>query len=67
MKLPASEYRDTVLWSAVQAILTELTTTGEVAIHTAPDYAIAYICHELVARKAIAEAALAPRRPAKES
>lgn len=66
MRQPASEYRDSVLWSTVQAILADLTTTGEIAINTAPDYVIAYVCRELVAKKAIAEAALRTRPEADE-
>lgn len=66
MKQPASEYRDSVVWSALQRILADLTTTGEIAINTAPDYVVAYVCRELVARKAVTEAALRPRREANE-
>jgi hypothetical protein len=61
MKQPASEYRGSMLWSTVQAIMADLSATGEIAINTAPDYVIAYVCRELVAKKAIAEAALRPR------
>jgi hypothetical protein len=67
MKQPVSEYRDSVLWSALQAILADLTTTGEIAINTAPDYVVAHVCRELVARKAVSEDALRPRRQGKES
>ena len=67
MTQPASEYRGTVLWSALQAIVTELAATGEVAINTGPDYVIAYLCHELVARKVVTEAALQPRRGSERS
>jgi len=56
-----------MLWSAVQAIVAELTSTGEIAVKTAPDYVIAYICHELVAKKAVTEAALSVRRAVGES
>ena len=66
MKQPESEYRDSVLWSSLHAIIAELTATGEIAINTAPDYVVAYVCRELVATKAIAEAALRPRREATE-
>ena len=67
MKQPASKYRDSMLWSALEGILADLTTTREIAINTAPDYVIAYICNELVAKKAVTEAALSPRRAASES
>ena len=67
MKQPASEYRDSILWSALQSILTDLTTSGEIAINTAPDYVIAFICRELVAKNAITNAALSTRRAANES
>jgi hypothetical protein len=67
MKQPASEYRDSMLWSALQSILTELTTSGEIAINTAPDYVIAFICRELVAKNAVTDAALTTRRPANGS
>ena len=66
MKQPASEYRDSILWSALRAILADLTTSGEIAVNTAPDYVIAYICRELVAKKAVTEAALSIRRAASE-
>ena len=62
MKQPASEYRDSMLWFALQAIVTDLTTTGEIAINTAPDYVIAYVCRELVAKKMVSETGLRPRR-----
>jgi hypothetical protein len=62
MKQPASEYRDSILWFALQGIVADLTTTGEIAINTAPDYVIAYLCQELVAKKMVSEAALRSRR-----
>jgi len=62
MKQPGSEYRDSMLWSALQAIVSDLTTTGEIGIHTAPDYVIAYLCRELVAKKMVSEGALRSRR-----
>jgi hypothetical protein len=67
MKQPASEHRDSVLWSALDRILTDLTASGEIAVNTAPDYVIAYICRELVAKNAITDAALSTRRAASES
>jgi hypothetical protein len=58
MKQPASEYRDSMLWSAVDAMLGELVASGELAINTAPDYVVAHVSRELVAKKLIAEGAL---------
>jgi hypothetical protein len=66
MKQPASEYRDSILWFAVQGIVEDLTTSGEIAINTAPDYVIAYLCRELAAKKMVSESALRPRRGAEE-
>ena len=66
MTKSTSEYRGSVLWSALTTILAELTTSGEVAINTAPDYVIEHLCRELVAKKTITEAALGPRRGAGE-
>ncbi len=51
-------HRETQLWSAVEAALSELIATREVSINTAPDYVIAYLCQELVAKKLVVEAAL---------
>jgi hypothetical protein len=62
MKQPASEYRDSMLWFALQSIVADLTTTGEIAINTGPDYVIAYVCRELVAKKMVSEAGLRSRR-----
>lgn len=63
VKQPASEYRDSALWSGVEAIVAELTATEEVTINTAPDYVVAQICQELVAKKLISEAAVrSPRQ-----
>ena len=47
------EFRDTPLWAAVEATITELTASREVAINTAPDYVIGYLCQELIAKKLI--------------
>jgi hypothetical protein len=62
MKQPASEYRDSALWSALQASLVELTTTGEIAINTAPDYVIAHLCRELAAKQLVNPASLLASR-----
>lgn len=55
---PVSRYRDSALWSAVDAILTELKTTGEITVNTAPDYVIEYMCRELIAKRLITEPGL---------
>ena len=62
MKQPASEYRGSTLWSAVETMLGELVLTGELAINTAPDYVVAHLCRELVAKKLVAERALQSAR-----
>jgi hypothetical protein len=61
MKQPASEHRDSVLWLALKATLDELTKTGEIKINTAPDYVIAHLCRELVAKQLVTGAALSLR------
>ncbi len=50
---PFAEYRNSRLWSAVEASITELIATKELAINTAPDYVIGYLCQELVAKKLV--------------
>ena len=55
---PFDEYRDTPLWSALRATLTELVASGEVAVNTAPDYVIGYLCRELTAKKLVVPATL---------
>ena len=42
------EYKDTPLWRVVAAALTELETTREIAVATAPEYVIGYLCERLV-------------------
>jgi hypothetical protein len=59
---PVSRYRDSALWSAVDVILAELKTTGEITVNTAPHYVIEYICRELIAKKLVTEPGL--REPA---
>ncbi|HSJ63178.1 MAG TPA: hypothetical protein VK922_04635 [Gemmatimonadaceae bacterium] len=61
MALPFHEFRDTPLWHAVEQTLAELQATGEVAIETAPDYVIGFICRELAAKWVIASSALTRR------
>jgi hypothetical protein len=48
---PFDEYRNTRLWSVLEAALAELSTTREVTVNTGADYVIGYLCQELVARK----------------
>ena len=50
---PFDEYRDTPLWSAVEATISELAASREVSVNTAPDYVIGYLCGELVAKRLI--------------
>lgn len=56
---PYDEYKDTVLWSAIEELVAELSATGEVAVNTAPQYVIGYICRELAAKKIVVAEALA--------
>jgi hypothetical protein len=58
MNPPVSKHRHSELWSAVDGIVTELKTTGEIAVNTAPNYVIDYICRELIAKKLITDAGL---------
>lgn len=51
-------HRGTRLWSAVEETITELAVTREISMNTAPEYVIAYLCNELVAKKLIAAVAL---------
>ena len=50
---PFDEYRDTPLWAALEATVTELIATRELVVNTAPDYVIGYLCQELAAKKLI--------------
>ncbi len=61
MKQPVSEYRDSVVWSALHAIFGELVATGEITINTAPDYVTAHVCRELAAKRIVTESALRRR------
>jgi hypothetical protein len=51
---PHSPYRDTPLWKALQSAIAELTGSREITVNTAPDYVIAHLCGELVAKKFVA-------------
>ena len=55
---PFAEYRDTPLWHVVAAAVTELEATKEIAVATAPDYVIGYLCQRLVDGHAVATDAL---------
>jgi len=61
MKQPASEYRDSVLWRALRAVVEELTASGEIVVNTAPDYVVAHLCRELASKQLLTPAALAMR------
>jgi hypothetical protein len=52
------EYKDTPLWRIVVAAVAELQTTREIAVATAPDYVIGYLCQQLVAGRVVGESAL---------
>jgi hypothetical protein len=53
---PFAEFRNSRLWSAVEASIKELVATHEVTINTAPDYVIGYLCQELMAKKLVVDA-----------
>ena len=42
--------RDSALWFAVEGILNDLVATREIAMNTAPEYVIGYVCRELSAK-----------------
>jgi len=48
---PFDDYRDTPLWKAIESTVTEMATSKEISINTAPEYVIGYLCRELVAKK----------------
>ena len=55
---PFDRYRDTPLWRAVDATLAELVATREIAVATAPDYVVGFVCEQLVAARLTADTAL---------
>ncbi len=57
---PFAEYRDTPLWHALASVLGDLEASREVAVATAPDYVIGYLCRELAAKRVIDPSALTP-------
>ena len=54
------EYRDTLLWRSLAAIVADLEASGEIKVETAPDYVIGYMCRELAMKWVVASAALSP-------
>jgi len=50
---PFAPYQNTRLWEAVEAMITELTSSGEITVNTAPDYVVGYLCRELVEKKLV--------------
>ncbi len=58
-----SEFKDTALWSAVADTLAELVATGEIAVNTAPEYVIGYVCRELAAKQVVAGTAVRHQWP----
>lgn len=50
MTTPYAKYRETPLWRALAAAVSELQATGEISVATGSDYVIGYLCMELVAR-----------------
>lgn len=57
---PFAEYRDSPLWRALAQALTELEASGEVAVATAPEYVIGFLCRELAAKKVVTMSAVSP-------
>ena len=55
---PFDEYRDTPLWSAIEATIAELVATRELSVNTASAYVVAYVCQELIAKRLIVSEAL---------
>ncbi len=53
-----AEYRDTPLWHVVAAAVATLESTREIAVATAPEYVIGYLCERLVGSHAIVPEAL---------
>jgi hypothetical protein len=58
---PFDEYRDTPLWSAIEATIAELVATRELSMNTATEYVTGHLCQELAAKKLIAPAGLRKR------
>ena len=60
MKRARSEFQNTPLWAAVAGVVAELKASGEIRIETGDDYVIDHLCRELVAKRVVTEAAVAP-------
>jgi hypothetical protein len=50
---PFDDQRDTPLWKAVESTMSELASSKEIFMNTAPEYVIGLLCRELVAKKLI--------------
>ena len=61
MSRPRDDLSESILWSAVRNMVTELTTTGEIAVRTDPEYVVSYVCQELRAKGLVTPRALLPR------
>ncbi|HEX5581773.1 MAG TPA: hypothetical protein VFX39_09365 [Gemmatimonadaceae bacterium] len=48
-----AEYRDTPLWHVLASAVAELEATREIAVATAPEYVIGYLCQRLVSSHAV--------------
>jgi hypothetical protein len=55
---PFAEYRDTPLWRALTTMLADLEASREVAVATAPEYVVGYLCRELAAKNVLSATAL---------
>jgi hypothetical protein len=55
------EYRESALWTAVEESLLELIATREIAINTAPEYVVGYLCQQLSAKGLVSSRGLEPK------
>ena len=53
-----SEYQDTPLWRTIAAAVAELQASRDIALATAPEYVIGYLCQQLALRKVVSSDAL---------
>ena len=58
---PFEEFRESALWTAVEEMLKDLSATREIAINTAPEYVIGYVCQQLRAKNLVSSRGLGPR------
>jgi hypothetical protein len=56
--MPFAEYRDTPLWRVLASAVAELEATREIAVATAPEYVIGYLCQRLASSHAVVPEAL---------